>query len=130
MSTLNLGIRMNQGDDFRLIILVTGDSGPIDISGYEFIGAMKKDTDPESEAVAEFDFTIFNQTTHKGQCLWSLSADEAADLIASVSDAERKNRLTTPYVFDVKMKDTADIVSRPIEGIIYLSPQVTVETFE
>jgi len=119
---------MNQGDDFGVIITISDSSGPIDITGYEFFGEMKVDTNPETEVSAEFAFSILTQSgSTLGQVEWSLSNSDTSDLPASVSDAERKNRLTTPYVFDVKMKDTGGLISRIIEGIIYLSPQVTQE---
>lgn len=129
MKTLNLGVRMNQGDDFNVVIGINGDSGPIDITGYEFLGEMKANTDPNSSVIAEFSFTILNQVSNRGQVQWSLTAAATKALTASVSDAERRERLETNYVFDVKMKDTSGKINRIIQGIIYLSPEVTQEDF-
>jgi hypothetical protein len=130
MNTLRLGISMNQGDDFSVIITISNASGPINLTGYEFEGEMKIDTALTTDAVAEFNFTLQAQSgATLGQVLWSLPNAETAALVTSISDAERKQRLTTPYVFDVKMKDTLDTVSRLIEGIIYVSPEVTAEAF-
>ena len=125
-NTRRLGISMNQGDDFELILLISDDSGPINLTGYEFFGDMKLNTDPLTPIAATFSFSILNQTTNTGQVQWTLDNEDTAALIASTSDAERKNQLTTPYVFDVKMQDTDSIVSRIVQGIIYLSPQVTI----
>lgn len=127
-TTRNLGIEMNQGDDFGVILTLSDINGPIDITGYEFFGEMKLDTDPETGITAEFVFAILNQTSNKGQVQVSLPNATTAALSASVSNAEKKQRLTTPYVFDWKMKDTSNLISRIVEGIIYLSPQVTQET--
>lgn len=121
---------MNQGDDFNVIITLTDINGPIDLTGYEFQGEMKIDTALTTDVVEEFIFTLQPQSgLTLGQVLWNLPNTATANLVTSISDAERKQRLTTPYVFDVKMKDTLNTVSRIIEGIIYVSPEVTAEAF-
>jgi hypothetical protein len=134
MNTLNLGIVMNQGDDFQVIIQVNSPctpgnpSTPIDITGYQFKGQMRATTVAGGPVVAEFTFAIQNQTTNKGQVLWSLPNVTTTALFASIANAEEPNRLTTPYMFDVKMMDTSSVVSRIVQGIMKLSPQVTMET--
>lgn len=78
---------------------------------------------------AEFEFTILDQVTNKGQVKWFLPQDQVDTIVSSVSDDLRRQRLKTPYVFDVKMKDTSSGVSRILEGIVYVSPQATQEVF-
>lgn len=127
-STRRLGIDMNQGDDFEVTITINDSTGaPVDITGYQFAGEMKLNTESTTGVAAEFEFTIQDQTTNKGQVLWSLPNSVTSTLGVSVSDAERKQRLTTPYVFDVKMEDTLNVVTRIVEGIMYVSPEVTQE---
>ncbi len=128
-ATLNLGISMNQGDDFNLVLLINGPSGPIDITGYDFLGEMKSSTASTYPVIAEFDFTILNQTTNKGQIQWNLPSAETLALVTSPSDPEQTQRQTTPYVFDVKMQDLSFTVTRIVQGIIYVSPAVTLEVF-
>ncbi len=128
MKTLNLGIEIDQGADFSLVIGLFGDGGtPIDITGYVFKGQMRETTAPDSPVVADFEFNISNQATNKGQVTWYLPEADIEELITSVSGPLQKSRLTTPFVFDVKMKDVGGVVTRIIEGLAYVSPQATQE---
>ena len=43
--------------------------------------------------------------------------------------AKQKRRLSTEFVFDVKMINTLNQVSRIVQGIMYVSPAVTLEAF-
>jgi hypothetical protein len=130
MKTLNLGIILDQGADFNYVIGINGDDAtPINLTGYSFLSEMRASTDPASPVVAEFIFTIQNQTTNAGQVLWSLPNATTADLITSVAAATNYKRLTTPFVFDVKMLDTVGNVTRIIQGIVLVSPQATMESF-
>lgn len=128
-TTLNLGIKMNQGDDFYLVMLFKDANGPIDITGYSFLGDMKLNTAPTSPVVAAFSFAVLDQVTKTGQASWSLSNSATLALISAISDAEQEQRKTTPFVFDVKVKDVAGKIKRRIQGIIYLSPVVTQRLF-
>ena len=129
MQPLNLGIELDQGVDFNLVIGIFGDCSPIDITGYSFLGEMKSNTDVDSPIVAEFQFKILNQSTNKGQVQMSLPSLTTLQFNTSTSDALQGNRLTTPFVFDVKMSDYLGNTSRIIQGIVYVSPQATQETF-
>lgn len=131
MSTRNIGIVMDQTTDFSLVIGINGVDGPIDITDYEFKSQMRKDTNPSSPVVAEFQFTILDQTTNKGQVQWFLPATDNSeeDITTAIATPLTALRQTTQFVFDVKMKDSIGNISRIIQGIIYLSPEATQETF-
>lgn len=132
MQTRNLGIVLDQGADFSLVIEIFNQTGPIDITGYAFLSQMRKTTqvtDPVTPPVAEFQFTILNQTTNKGQVKWFLPESQSELVVASVATPQTEMRETTPFVFDVKMKDTLGQISRIIQGIIYVSPEATQEEF-
>lgn len=129
METLNLGIEMPLGADFDLVIGIFGITGAVDLTGYQFLGEMKTSTDPDADVVAEFDFTISDQVLKKGQVLMSLSTDAQETVVTSISSSLYRQRLTTPFTFDVKMKDTSGTISRIIQGLIYASPDVTQEVF-
>jgi hypothetical protein len=131
MKTLNLGIEMDAGTDFSLVIGISGDSGPIDLTGYSFLSEMRSTTDPTAPVVAEFDFTILDQATNQGQVKMSLplAEDSESEITTSIANPLVNCRLKTPFLFDVKMKDTAGNVSRPIQGIIYVCPEATQEVF-
>jgi hypothetical protein len=128
VKTLNLGIVLDQGADFNLIVGVCGASGPIDITGYLFKGQMRVSSDSSVlTPVAEFVFTILNQTTNMGQVQWSLPNASSSAVVTSIATALAESRVTTPFIFDVKMKDTSGVVSRIIQGLVYVSPQATQE---
>ena len=129
MTPLNLGIEMDVGADFNLVIGINGECGPIDITGYKFKGQMAISTDPTLMPVAAFTFSVLNQFTNKGQVLVSMAAAVTSTLETSVSNNLQKQRLNTPYVFDIEMKDLANTVSRIVQGIIYASPEATQEAF-
>ncbi len=131
MKTRNLGIILDQGVDFSLVIGISDENGPVDITGYIFKSQMRPSTllsSPVALPTVEFSFQILNQSTNKGKVRWYAPAASFSSLVASVSSALQNCRQTTPFVFDVKMKDTAGTPSRPIQGIMYLSPQATQET--
>lgn len=124
--TLRLGIELNEGDDFNVTVTVKDTGGsPVDLTGYTFWGDMKRDTNPDTVVAAQFNFSILNQVDNKGQVLWNLTNVETSALEVSTSTGLQKRRLTTPYVFDVMMEDPTGIVTRLIEGIMYVSPNVS-----
>lgn len=129
MKTLNLGIVLDQGSDFSLVIGISGRCGPIDITGYSFLGEMKSSTDPDAATVAEFQFKILDQGPMQGRVKWFMSAETTLGILTSVSNSLQTKRLATPFVYDIKMKDTAGTVSRIIQGIAYVSPEATQEVF-
>lgn len=131
LKTLNLGIEINQNTDFALVISITNESGAIDITDYGFKSQMRSTTDSTGEAVAEFEFEVLDQTTNTGQVKWFLPAASTAEDVFTTSTATAlvNGRLTTPFIFDVKMKDNAGVISRIIQGIIYMSPEATQEGF-
>jgi hypothetical protein len=128
----NVGIEMDQGVDFNLMMGIGGCNGPIDITGYEFLGEMRSTTDlAVSELVAEFQFTIQNQASSKGNVLMSLPSEATSEneIPTSTANATVPKRQRTPFLFDVKMKDTLGNISRILRGIVYLSPEATQEKF-
>ena len=121
---------MNQGTDFSLVIGIFNVSGAVDITGYQFLGQMRQSTDPAVDSpIAEFVFSILNQTTNTGQVQWTLSEAAIDAVVTSIATSLEPNRLTTPFIFDIKMKDTSGNISRIIQGLIEVSPQATMEEF-
>lgn len=122
---LNLGITIYRGGDFAAIFLVPSSTGPVDLTGYSFDGVMKSSTDPEAPIIATFDFTVRDQTTFKGQVDWLLSAANTETIDTSVVQSDASCRLATPFLYDVFMTDSLGVRSRIIQGIAYVSPNVT-----
>lgn len=133
MKTLNIGIIIEQGTDFSLVIGVYQPSAlgplPVDLTGYQFRGQVKENSNADSEVIAEFDFAVSNQTTNRGQVVMSLTNEITSMIPTTVISGEQPNRLRTPYVFDVKMLDTSSKITRPLQGVIEMSPEVTAEEF-
>lgn len=102
------------GNAFTLAISSVGNT----VSGATLTGGL----DP-----AEFAFTILDQVTNTGQVKMSLPQVQVDTISASVSGGLNVKRLLTPYVYDVKMKDTSAKQSRILEGLVYVSPQATQE---
>lgn len=132
MRSLNLGIEMDQGADFKLVIGIFDELGATDITGYSFLGQMRPTTEltnPVIPPVAEFSFSVLNQFTNKGQVNMTLPIATVNAIPLSVADQLQNSRLKTPFMFDVKMKDVAGKVTRILGGLIFVSPQATQEVF-
>ena len=127
MKTLNLGIVMDQGADFSLVIGICGDAGPINLTGYSFQSQMKISSSECVDSSATFDFEILNQVTNKGQVRWYLPRQQVDEVVTSITTALEGQRRTTPFIFDIKMTDLSSNVTRIIQGIIQVSPQATQE---
>jgi hypothetical protein len=129
MKTANYNVVLNQGSDFDLSILISGDSGPIDITGYTFSSDIKISTDPTVQPVASFTFTLQNQMTNTGQVSWTLPNATTKMLLTSIINATVDGlRTVTPYLFDVLMTDNGGEITRIIQGLILVSPGVTGQT--
>jgi hypothetical protein len=129
MKTSNIGIVLDKGSDFSLVIKIFNELGPVDISDYVFKSQMRANTDPASPVMANFSFDILNQTTNRGQVRWYLPKLDSDALILSVSNSLQSCRLTTPFVYDIKMKDASGVISRIIQGIVQVSPDTTQGVF-
>lgn len=133
MQTRNIGIVLNQGSSFSLTISIFGPGQvPTNLTGYSFLGQIRQSTDPTViNPVAEFVFTILDQSVEDniGKVQWELGLTAIDAIITSVASPLVINRLTTPFLYDVKMLDTLGNVSRIIQGIAEVSPQATQEAF-
>lgn len=90
--------------------LVADDGTAINVAGYVFSGQIRKSY-YSTKPTANFTITIVNSNT--GNVNISLSAATTANIKAG------------RYVYDVKMKDVGNNVTRIVEGIITITPQVT-----
>ena len=90
--------------------LVNDDGAKINVAGYVFTGQIRKS------------YYSVNSTANL-----SISVTDAANgnVLISLNAATTANIKAGRYVYDVKMKDTANVVTRIVEGIITITPQVT-----
>jgi hypothetical protein len=104
-------LTIDQGADFETTFDLVGDDGaPINITGFQFSGQIRKSyysTNP----TANLSITVLNAVN--GNTVIRLNAANTANIISG------------RYVYDVKMKDNGNTVSRIVEGIITVTPQVT-----
>jgi len=101
---------VDQGATFQTTINLTDDNGDlVDLTGYQGASQVRKHY-TSSSASANISVTLGDAN---GTITLSMSANATANLIAG------------RYVYDVELTDPSNTVSRVIEGIITVTPQVT-----
>lgn len=102
-------ITVDQGTTFSTTIYLTDDNGdPINLTGYTGRSQMRKHyTSSNSQSFS----VALNNTV--GSVGLSLTAAQTANLVAG------------RYVYDVEVVSSANVVSRIIEGIVTVTPEVT-----
>jgi hypothetical protein len=101
-------ISLDQGTDFSTSIDITDDNGdPINISTYTGAAQMRKHYTSSNA----YSFTV--TTSSSGQVTLSMNAAYTANITAG------------RYVYDCELTSDSNTVSRIIEGIVTVNPQVT-----
>lgn len=104
-------LTIDQGADFETTFdLIADDGTPVNVTGYIFTGQIRKSyysTNPTANLV----ITILNAAS--GNTKVTLGAGNTANIVAG------------RYVYDIKMKNTANVTTRVLEGIVTITPQVT-----
>jgi hypothetical protein len=103
-------IIIDQGATFSTYLNLTDDSdNPIDLSNYQAFAQMRKWY--TSSAFTIFNIMIPDPTS--GNIFISLDANTTANLAAG------------RYVYDIDTIDSTNVVTRVIEGIVTVTPEVT-----
>jgi len=102
-------ITVDQGTTFSTTVYLTDDNGdPIDLTGYTGRSQMRKHyTSSNSQS---FSVSLSNTV---GSVSLALTAVQTANLVAG------------RYVYDVEVVSSTNVVSRIIEGIVTVTPEVT-----
>jgi hypothetical protein len=101
---------IDQGTTYSTTLTMTDDNGdPLILSGYSANSQIRK-WYTSSNPAAVFSTSIDVQT---GTISLTLSANQTNALVAG------------RYVYDVELTDTSNTVSRVVEGIVTVTPQVT-----
>jgi len=102
-------ITVDQGTTFSTTIYLTDDNGdPIDLTGYTGRSQMRKHyTSSNSQS-----FSVSLSNT-EGSVSLTLTAVQTANIVAG------------RYVYDVEVVSGANVISRIIEGIVTVTPEVT-----
>jgi hypothetical protein len=113
---LDRDITIYQGTTFKVLLAIKDSDGlPVDITSYTFEGMGRRKVTDLAESF-EFDFTILNQTTNRGQVEMELTpADSSA---VAVTD------FRTIFLYDVEVDDGSD-VSRILQGRVEFVAEVT-----
>lgn len=111
MPTPYAELTVDQGTTFETSIDLVGDDGAaINIAGYVFQGQIRKSY-YSSNVTANLTITTLSNTG--GNVLVTLNAATTANIRAG------------RYLYDVKMTDTENIVTRIVEGVLTVTPQVS-----
>ena len=111
MPTPYAELTIDQGATFETSIDLVGDDGAaINIAGYIFQGQIRKSY-YSTNVTANLTITTISNT--------------AGNVHVSLDPATTANIKAGRYLYDVKMTDTENIVTRIVEGIITVTPQVS-----
>lgn len=106
---IKANLSIDQGTDFSTTIDVTDDNGTVvDLTGYTGAAQMRKHY--TSSAQTAFTVTV---SPLMGEVQLAMNAATTAALTAG------------RYVYDCELTSSANVVSRLVEGIVTVSPQVT-----
>ena len=106
---LKANLVIDQGTDFSTTIDVTTEDGTIvDLTGYTGAAQMRK----HYTSTVAYAFTVTTGGT-------------AGTVTLSMNSATTANIAAGRYVYDCELTDTANTVSRLVEGIVTITPQVT-----
>ena len=102
-------IVMDQGSTFSTTIFIADDAGlAIDLTGYTGASKMKKH------------YTSSNSHTFTVSVTGSVGV-----LSLSMTSNQTSNIVPGRYVYDVELTSPANVISRVLEGIVTVTPQVT-----
>lgn len=102
---------IDQGADFSTGITLYADNGitPLDLTGYTFKAQMRK----SYMSSTAYTFTCSTPNATIGQLILTMDAD--------ITDTIKPGR----YLYDIEMVDTTTYKTRPVEGVVIVSPQIT-----
>lgn len=104
-------LTVDQGSTFETTLdLIADDGTAINVTNYLFSGQIRKSY-YSANATANLTITVVNAAN--GNVNISLNAATTTNIKAG------------RYLYDVKMTDTSNTVTRIVEGIITITPQVT-----
>jgi len=123
MAAANLNILIEQGSTYsRLLTFKDSNGSAINLTGYSFSGQVRSRYDSNS-VIASFTFTLANQTTNTGEVTVSIPSSTTA--LIPVDASSSVAHTTTAYTYDMELTDTTGAVSRFLQGVANVSPEVT-----
>jgi hypothetical protein len=102
-----LNFIIDQGATFSIVVdLKDTNDEPLIVDGYIANAALRK-------AYGASNSVIFTANIANGSLTLSLTANQTANIVAG------------RYVYDAKLTDSLGIISRPLEGVVTVTPGVT-----
>ncbi len=107
---------------FRTCTYKDANGTAINLTGYTIRGKLKR-FPQDKIAAATFTCTILDQTSYTGKFTIGLSATQTAALECDESDTPGVRKLTK-YMYDIELVSGSNVY-RELEGVFYVSPEVT-----
>lgn len=109
MSSTKVNFLIEQGTTVSQVFeLKNTDGSDVDVTGYSANASMKKHHDSDDSTAK-----IFTTALANGSVTLSMTAEYSANIAGG------------RYVYDIKLTDASNNVSRPYEGLITVKPNVT-----
>ena len=101
---------IDQGSDFATTVSVTSENGDVlNLVGYSARGQMRK----SYSSTSSHNFTVSVTDALAGELTISLNANASSNMVAG------------RYVYDVEIETASGTITRVLEGIVNLTPEVT-----
>lgn len=118
-----LDLKIDQGTDFTLIITASDDDNePIDLTDYEFTSQIRK-TPSDSVIQAEFECTVLDQVTNKGEVQLFLSGSASSAI--PMNEAQDAAPCSTQMCYDIRFVTNLGTPDKWLYGVINFNPEVT-----
>ncbi len=124
MATNVFNFVVNQGEDVEIQIYIKDkNKQKIDITDYLYRGQIREKVDATT-VIASFTCVIADQRTDKGLVYARLSNQTTSGMkLAKASTTNR--RPLTDFIYDIEQVDPSGVITRTLEGVITVSPEVT-----
>lgn len=118
----NYTMCIKQGADYQLKLTIKDSANaPIDLTDHTFRGEIR-DTASSADSLASFTFEKLDQITNTGEVLVKLTS--AASSAIPTEKSRAPERTITKLAYDIE-SEANSIVTRWLEGVVELSPEVT-----
>jgi len=123
VAAASLDLTIEQGTTFKRVLTIKDDlDALIDLTGETFRGQIRK-TPSSTTIVATFTCTLRNQVTNKGEVEILISAADTA--LIPLASQSKPLIVAENFVYNIERVKTDSTVSRILEGIAIVSPEVT-----
>lgn len=122
MAAGNYDILVEQGATFEQTLTIEDPDGePIDLTGATCRGQIRK-TYSDLKKLADIQVEIVSPATD-GKMLMKITSDQTKAI--PVEKAESSAKKTTDYVYDLELTEASGSITRLLEGLAKISPEVT-----